>query len=428
MLKYFWLWLLLSCPSWSICPHQLSAELQRQWSESSARLGIVVRTKDQIIVDLNGEQAFIPASLQKLFTTAVALRKLGPEFRTNTTLTVQPDGSLQVRGGGDPSFSSPHALPALVAQIKPGNIPITKIEIAGEPWGPPHGYGWEWSDLSAPYAPPIGGLVIDGNILPWRLDPSFSWQYPDRALNWQVENRVQLGTTDTLQIKVHGQKLILEGTIPKAIEYATPIPDPQQQFVNLLHAELQKQGLTKVEPGTAILFSPPLTELIKTINKESDNLYAEQVLRLLGRQFRQPDQDYETTGREIVKQFVTTEGFYIADGSGLSRHNQATPHQIAALLLQMTPNPHFRNSLSQAGKDGTLAHRLSHLSLQAKTGTLRGISALAGYLAPPRHPPLVFVVMVNQSLLPREQLRQKVDQLVTTINDLELCERSRPSS
>ncbi|MFN3361716.1 MAG: D-alanyl-D-alanine carboxypeptidase/D-alanyl-D-alanine-endopeptidase [Pseudanabaenaceae cyanobacterium] len=426
-MKYLWLFLLCSFPSWSICPDRLARQLEQQWTEPTARLGIVVRTPERVIVDRQGEQAFIPASLQKLFTTAVALQKLGAEFRTSTSVTVGEDGKLHLRGGGDPSFTSDRSLPALVAQIKPGNVAIAQIEWESEPWGNSYGYGWEWADLQAPYAPPAGGVVIDGNVLPWRLDPSFSWQFPDRAFGWQVENQVQLGTTDTLQIQVQGQKLLLRGTIPEPIEYATPIPDPPQQFINLLQAELQRQNLTEVAVGTATWFSPPLQELIKITNKESNNLYAEQILRLLGRQFRQPNQDYATTGRDLITQAVPTPGFYAADGSGLSRHNQVTPHQVAHLLLQMADNLPFRQSLPQAGRDGTLTNRLSHLSLQAKTGTLRGIATLAGYLTPPRHPPVIVVIMVNHSLLPTALLRQQIDRFVTTINDLELCERSRPS-
>lgn len=421
-MKLLCAWLLLPIlplPGLGICPDQLEFEI-----EPSARLGVFVKSQDQVLVDINGNQAFTPASVQKLFTTAVALTTLGAEFRVKTVLTMSPEGELILTPGGDPSFSSGRDLPQLVGQLQRGSTPIKNIEIHQEPWGNTYGRGWEWEDTQAPYAPPIGGVVIDENILEWNLNPSFSWKHPSRAQGWQVKNTVQLGQSDSLEIQILGQTLVLRGTIPSTIEYATPIPDPGAQFMTLLGLELKKQGLTHLKPSQVFVLSPPLKDLIKVINKDSHNLYSEQILRILGRELSQPGQDYETRGRTIINQAVNNPGFYASDGSGLSRHNQATPRQIVDLLAKMAKNPDFRSSLATGGKDGTLTNRLKHLSIQAKTGTLSGIGTLAGYLTPPHHPPVIFAILVNHSLLSPGQLRSQIDRMVEQINQLTPCDQA----
>ncbi len=419
-MKLFCAWLSLSIiplPGVGICPDRLAFEL-----EPTARLGILVKSQDQVLVDINGNQAFIPASVQKLFTTAVALTTLGPEFRVKTVLTMSPEGELRLTGGGDPSFSSDRDLPKLVRQLERGTMSIKNMEIEQEPWGNTYGRGWEWSDTQAPYAPPIGGVVIDENILEWSLDPSFTWKHPSRARGWQVKNNVQLAQSDSLKIQTLGQTLILRGTIPAPLTDAIPIPDPGAQFMMLLRSELVKQGLNYLKPGKAFVFSPQLKDLIRVTNKDSHNLYGEQILRILGREQSRSGLDYETRGREIIARAVNSPGFYVADGSGLSRHNQATPRQIVELLERMAENSEFRSSLPIGGKDGTLRNRLKHLNIQAKTGTLSGVSTLAGYLTPTQHPPVVFAIMINHSLLSSQQLRNNIDRMVEQVNRLTPCE------
>ncbi len=419
-MKLLCAWLFLSItplPGLGICPDRLVFE-----AEPTARLGILVKSQDQVLVDINGNQAFIPASVQKLFTTAVALNSLGPRFRVKTVLTMSPEGELRLTGGGDPSFSSDRDLPQLVRQLERGTTPIKNILIEQESWGNAYGRGWEWADTQAPYAPPIGGVVIDENILEWSLEPGFNWKHPSRARGWQVKNNVQLGQSDSLEIQTHGQTIVLRGTIPAPLTDAIPIPDPGAQFVMLLRSELAKQGLNYLKPSQALVFSPPLKDLVKITNKDSHNLYGEQILRILGREQNRSGLDYETRGREIITQAVNSPGFYVADGSGLSRHNQATPKQIVELLERMAENSEFRASLPIGGKDGTLRNRLKHLNIQAKTGTLTGVGTLAGYLTPSQHPPVVFAILVNHSLLSPQQLRTKIDRMVEQINQLTPCE------
>ncbi len=408
----------LALPGLTICPDGLESALLSHWAEPSARLGVVVRTKEQVLVDINGDQAFIPASLQKLFTTAQALNSLGGDFRIATVLTASHQGELKLALGGDPGFSSDRDLPRLVAQLQRGRIPIKTIEIVPEPWGKSYGRGWEWEDLQEPYGAPIG-VVIDENILEWKLSPQFSWKHPHRATGWQVKNQTQWGEKDTLQIQAQGKTLTLKGTVPTPIEYAHPIPDPEEQVLMLLRRELQQQKIKTIAPGQATIFSMPLKELVKITNKNSHNLYAEQLFRLLGKNAPNYNQDYEAKGREIITKEVKSTGFYAADGSGLSRYNQATPKQVVDLLLKMENHPDFRASLPS--QDGTLTNRLKGLQIQAKTGTLTGVSTLAGYLNPPRHPPVTFAILINHSLATPSQNRATIDAMVSEINRLTLC-------
>ncbi|MBM3275779.1 MAG: D-alanyl-D-alanine carboxypeptidase, partial [Candidatus Sericytochromatia bacterium] len=128
-------------------------------------------------------------------------------------------------------------------------------------------------------------------------------------------------------------------------------------------------------------------KLIAHANKASDNLYAELLLRQLGR-IATPDASVPSVklGLDTEAEWLgwPKESYRLVDGSGLSRHDLLTPRQVADVLFRMRNRPEFRQSLAVAGVDGTMAGRLAGTRAAgrvfAKTGTLSGVSALAGYI------------------------------------------------
>jgi D-alanyl-D-alanine carboxypeptidase/D-alanyl-D-alanine-endopeptidase (penicillin-binding protein 4) len=205
---------------------------------------------------------------------------------------------------------------------------------------------------------------------------------------------------------------------------------------------LVSEGITVeqalVESGTGVggerelaaVESPPLAKLVMETNQESNDFYAEVLLRSLA---SHPDSDSAQMGLKQLKATLTRLGvnpqsYVLADGSGLSRQNLVTPDAIAQTLKLMAQTPQasvYRASLPTAGVSGTLQSRFLNTpaqgNLQAKTGTLRGVSALSGYLNVPNYQPLVFSIMVNQSDQSSATLRQAIDEIVLLLTHLRSC-------
>lgn len=178
-------------------------------------------------------------------------------------------------------------------------------------------------------------------------------------------------------------------------------------------------ALQRLDPQMTI-GSKPLREWIMIINKRSDNGYADSVMRHLG-------------GPRAVKSAITQLGvnpqsFRLADGSGLSRSNAATPRALVDTLQAMYYAPNkdlFVASLPVAGQNGTLSRRLratpAEGNVYAKTGTLKGVRALSGYVNNPTHGPLVFSILANDWSRSGTALVRAIDQVVLQLNTMGPC-------
>jgi len=195
--------------------------------------------------------------------------------------------------------------------------------------------------------------------------------------------------------------------------------------------------------------SQPLAEDVRLINKESQNLQAEMLLRVLGRQPppptpsplpepararkelppRRADGSTEA-GLEVLRAWLAGVGIdpgevALEDGSGLSRRSLLTPHAAIELLRYVETQPWralFADSLPVAGVDGTLAERMQDPALQgrvrAKTGSLGGTNALAGYLQTRAGETLFFAIYLNHHTLPNERALELIDQICAVLVEL----------
>ncbi|BBD54595.1 D-alanyl-D-alanine carboxypeptidase/D-alanyl-D-alanine-endopeptidase [Planktothrix agardhii NIES-204] len=164
---------------------------------------------------------------------------------------------------------------------------------------------------------------------------------------------------------------------------------------------------------------------------ESNNVFAESLLRTLGAQNSRSD-SVESGLKEIKlilsKLGINPNNYQLFDGSGLSRNNLVTPLVLVQTLRMMAASSNaelYRNSLPIGGVSGTLKARFKDNSatgiVQAKTGTMRGVTSLAGYISPPNYQPLVFSITINQSNLSPEELRQAVDEIILLLTQLKSC-------
>lgn len=173
--------------------------------------------------------------------------------------------------------------------------------------------------------------------------------------------------------------------------------------------------------------SKPLLQDVRVVNKVSQNLHAEILLRLLGRE--RGNAGTVEGGLEVLRGFLTQAGisndqYVFYDGSGLSRQNLVTPHAIVQLLRYCSTQPWsavYKSTFPVSGVDGSLSDRLNSPRLQnrivAKTGALGGVKALSGYATTDAGQVVVFSILSNNFNLPAKRVTDAIDQLVQAIVD-----------
>lgn len=448
----------------SLCPAQLGANLDAIANRplfNRVRWGISVQTlvSGQNLYSRDAQKYFIPASNVKLLTTAAALQQLGANFRIRTSVMRESDGVLRVVGRGDPSIKDAQ-LTALAKQLKQKGITQIKKLIADDSYiqGDVVQPSWQWEDIQSDYGAPVGSFMVNENVFNIKLLPQavgrplqISWDDPNEARIWRILNlsltaasnqETDLNVTRDLS----GNVLRIQGQLPASsspFALSLPVVDPNYYFLRRFRKALAGENIslneTSVDTGNgqqelAAIQSPSLVELVNQTNIDSNNLYAESLLRAMAfKQPRKPKQMTADAGLEILKTTLTQLGvnqtsYVIVDGSGLSRKNLASPEAFIQLLRGMAKSPAasvFRSSLPVGGRTGTLKSRFRGTPaegiVQAKTGTVGGVVSLSGYLNVPNYEPLVFSIIVNQTEQPARVLRQAVDEMVVTLMQLRRC-------
>ena len=412
----------------------------------------------------NQNHFFVPASNTKLFTTALALTRLGAGFRVETLVTAAalPDaqgqitGPLTLVGAGDANLSG-RPIPYDVAAEKLD--PLTAMRdlaqqlfakgvrsVAGDVIGDdtrfvyePYGPGWGVDDPATSDGTPVSALAVNDNSISLLIEPTRLTFSPALA-PFSVENRIIPGLTKEIHVTrdAGSATLRLWGTMPADDTGETEslgVDDPARYAALALIAALQSQGIAV--SGTAIAKhrypgdpfvsqtagvtlasrpSPLLLDDLRVTNKVSQNLHAEMLLRLVGQGSRQE-------GLKALTEFVSQTGidpeeYAFYDGSGMSRLNVVTPHAIVRLLTYMAESPlaaEFASLLPVAGVDGSLRLRFAKSVAKgkvfAKTGSLSHTTALSGYAVRKNGHRVIFSIMVNNYKGPAAPIRETVDRI-----------------
>lgn len=425
-----------------------------------SRWGILVETLSNStpLYSRDPQHYFIPASTVKLITTAAILQELGSDFRIKTSIYSDNNGIFAIVGRGDPSLTTVQ-LKDLAQQLKNQGINTINQLIADESYftGFSVHPNWEWEDVQAGYGAPINSLILHQNSLDLILSPQavgqplkVTWVRPTQSQGWLIENNsvtvkaherefVKIGRDLTSSIiRVSGQLRVGSESEPVYAAVVEPTLNFIQEFRNILETEgiqvnqvsigindlNQTQEIARIE-------SPPVSELIQEVNLESNNVFIGALVRILGVQ--QPSSNALESGLNTVKEVlselgVDSESYHLVDSSGLSRQNLVSPEALVQTLKVMSNLPLFevyKKSLPIAGVSGTLKERFKQSSATgivfAKTGTLTGVSALAGYIESPDYSPLVFSILVNNSNLSTRELRTAIDNIVLTLTKLRRC-------
>ena len=422
---------------------------------------IVDAETGETLYELNADKYFMPASNMKLFTTALALAKLSADYRFHTTLetrgTISPDGvvtgDLFLVGRGDPNLSNrkfPYDLKEefdgppekTIAELADALVAKGVKEIAGDVVGddsyfPREAYpnGWEIDDMVWEYGAAVSAIVVNDNTVTLTLTAGESAGTPVQAAvapstaDFIVQNDVVTSAAEaksdlTLTREPNSKIVVIRGTMPA---HSTPrklvlaIHDPAQHAAALLTRLLVERGVKVsgvsrsmhiAEPGgaapRAVLaehVSVPLGDSVKLVNKISQNLHTEMLLRAAAR-----NTGVWNTTDDLMK---VPADFYAAagiapgdviqtDGSGLSRHDLVTPRAIVALLKYAQGQPWFAPyfaSLPVAGVDGTLETLMKNTPstgrIHAKTGSVEHVRTRSGFADTASGRRLIFSFLSN---------------------------------
>ena len=445
----------------SLRAQQIAAHIQNLLTQNDhdIDLGIMVKTVPQGVVwyQQNAKRAYVPASTTKLFTATAALLQLGADHQFHTQLKARNrvhkgvlESSLYIRFEGDPKLSSDD-LRALVKQLKQQGIQRVKGRVYIDDSAlsaPDYGPGWMWDDSAFCFAGPIGALAIDGNCFHVTVKPAVHAKQPLSLVLSQPQPYIRLSNYAKTQTKKSvdcfldvranaNNDYTVRGcmmTKDAAKEWDLAITNPRsyaKEIIRYLFAEQQIQiprviHFAKAPTDTVVLAehrSPPLSELIAAMLKDSDNLIAGIVFKTLGASYYHKTGNWRNGAKALQailadKLNDSLKAVVILDGTGLSRYNLITPQALVNLLEYIAASP-FADKLMQAlaiaGVDGTLQMRMQSPEIKqhvrAKTGTMTHISALAGYIDHHSGSTLAFVIMMNHlsgATIDSQQLQDKI--------------------
>ena len=361
------------------------------------------------------------------------------------------------------------ALEDLAAQVRArGVIEVTGALVADESYFDfePYIHGWTAEDLEWGYGATVSALAFNSNAVLLRIKPGLKVGDPAQVSldplpdYYQINNALVTSASgseshllierllDSTRLDVWGQIPLGSGEADEHVAIAHPAQLVGELFRKALEdagtvvkGGVQVRQVTPLEAALAVRTpaqatprlvlaehdSQPLREIVKLTNKESRNLYAEMLLRTLGRQVKQ--RGGLGDGLDVLNEFAQQIGAHpgetvFADGSGLSRDDLVTPETVVTLLVHMTSAPSFDaflDSLPVAGVDGTLADRFKAKRLKgrihAKTGTLEGVNALSGYMDLASGKRLAFSIIGNSYPLEEAPAEAALDQIATAVYD-----------
>jgi len=408
---------------------------------------------------------YTPASNRKLFVAASALHYLGPDFRFRTPLIATAgltgdtlNGDLALVGRGDPDLTTA-GLGALAdsvvshgIRVVAGNIMVDDGYFDDVEWGS----GWMWDDGPYWYWPYINALTINDNTVSVEIVPGGQVGEPVEVQidppTAYVELNVDavtssLNAESTLEVERHWTPkenvIDVTGSLPAESEPVVAvrsIEEPALYAGTLLAELLEARGvelLGTVQRGAiaeaatdtiAVHVSEPLSVSVENLLKVSDNLTAEQLVKVVGAEISGPPGTYES-GLAAEHLFlankvgIDTLALRLADGSGVSRYNLVTAGQIVRLLVHMAGRGDigkpFLAALPIAGVDGTLEERMVDTAAanvaRAKTGSLAGVSSLSGYVPSANGERLAFSILMEFFVGPTAPRRAIQDSIIVTL-------------
>jgi D-alanyl-D-alanine carboxypeptidase/D-alanyl-D-alanine-endopeptidase (penicillin-binding protein 4) len=422
----------------------------------STRVGISIVDMDSgvALANLHATDPFTPASNMKLLTSGAALLVLGPDFVFKTEL-IRDGDRLIIKGAGDPALADPAVLnemqPKLTvsdvmsalagAVTKAGMTQVHEIIVDDRVFDRTYVHPeWPVDKLDRGYCAEVCGLNFHANVLwfypgpntqgpgtpaTYSLEPDAPWVHVDVRARTVAEGKNSAWITR----EGADNQFVLRGDV----HFQTQAPveatlhDPAAFVGRLLAEQLSKSGIhvdqaagqdepavrlaTQQEAltGTTIaVIKTPITEVLHRCNADSENLYAESLMKRMGNAVTKEPGSW-ANGASVLRMMITQRlgadhaaATTIIDGSGLSRGNLVTPSTLTHWLTEMAKDAKckdvFTEALATPGV-GTLKRRFHDARLQnqvrGKSGFINGVRCLSGYVISPSGKRVVYSVMVN---------------------------------
>ncbi|HRU55531.1 MAG TPA: D-alanyl-D-alanine carboxypeptidase/D-alanyl-D-alanine-endopeptidase, partial [Candidatus Sumerlaeia bacterium] len=451
----------------AITKNQLRQNIEKILSRddvASATVGVCILAGDtgDILYEKNGEVPLKPASCNKLQVTAAALHFLGPDYTYKTSLQITGKirnktlvGDVIVSGSGDPSISGrfgkdksdntaifrdwAKALKRMGIEKIEGNIvgddDYFGDDTFGQGWSPNSRGSWFSAEVSAlSFNDNCVDVVWSGNgavgkTAPYKLNPPTSYV--------KITNEVRIGKkgtdkTSSFHRKDKSNEIVARGMIPKGgtMSDSAAVYNPTHYFVSVLKETLEKEripvmgkaidlddepelkkALQEDPPTTTVATyeSPRLIVLLDVVNTNSQNLFAELILKTIGKKIK--GEGTFLASSEAVMEFLRKEklwdnGSLIIDGSGLSHLNRASAHQLACVLRYMSQQPWWKDVLGTMPRGQMKGYlkkcfgesaesREIGKRIYGKTGNISGVIGLSGVVYNENNREIFYSVLIN---------------------------------
>ncbi len=439
---------------------------------------LAIDGKGVTISERNSGYPMVPASTMKTVTTALALGLLGEDFRFSTSIAADGridslgtlHGDLYIIGGADPTLASTRSAQDSTFRIwteairKAGIDSIAGAIIGDDRFFPEEAAvsSWEWGDLGTYYGAGASGLSFHENYISLRITssgqegrspsveqlyPETPWMYMDNFAvtgpKWS-KNTVGLFTSEISPVsEIRGSYPVNGGTTVEKCCNKYPAMTCAYHFdkylrangINSLYGAMDTRRLTARDrnsfaPADSLkpivtTASAPLSEIVGTTNRESNNLYAETLFRMIGKTIY-GDASYEASAKAALRMIkemgIDTGGYRQVDGSGLSRQNLASPAFLCRFLLAAAHSHYgraFIESLPVPGHEGTLKYLLKDMraeltsGIRAKSGSMSGVKCYAGYILGDNPEELtVFAIMSNNHIGESKDMQDIIEDML----------------
>ncbi|KJY75405.1 D-alanyl-D-alanine carboxypeptidase [Vibrio coralliilyticus] len=418
-----------------------------------SRAALLVESLDQqnsLLDTHNSDQYFPPASTLKLVTALAAKLELGDNFRFETQLE-QIGKDVVIHFSGDPTLATEDLKQLFVVAKRNG---LSRID--GDIWldnsaftGYDRAVGWPWDILGVCYSAPATAISLDGNCVqasiytqedgntrvyvPEHFPVYVTTQASSVSKDQQESTQCDLELISSPDNHYQLQGCLTERSKPLPLKFA--VQDPELYTQRMLNSVLNQLNLPF--SGTVRIGKPahstnkallathsslPLTELLETMLKRSDNLIADNLTKTLGAKFYIQPGSF-SNGTEAIKQIIFSntginlEATPMADGSGLSRNNRFTSQAMSKILRYIWLNDSTLKMIDlmpKSGESGTLKYRRSMRkdpikgAFIAKSGSLYGSYNMAGFgLDSSGKPTTLFVQYVADYLPPKKKSDDK---------------------
>ena len=406
---------------------------------------IAVSVKDaksgRVVYEYNQNKLMNPASVQKIFTMYSAYNELGADYVFKTTAYIDKKRNLYVKLGADPTLTKGSLVTLLKLVKEKCNKPIEDIVldtsvIDNKQWGT----GWMWDDDTNPLLPKVSPLSVNENKIEISIAPSKNGATTEvknkSSYNMNFVNMTKKGNSNSVTFErmpwITSDLTYITGTLNSPMKTYLPVSSTERYFISefnsaLASAGIKHSGAFKMAPipsdvtKIAEISSVPLSEIVSTTLKNSNNFYSEMIFKVAGGHYTKAKGSTDGAILMFEKTFsdIKPDNHIIADACGISRNNLISADWITNALDKIYRDNGFENFVQLLPKpiEGTLSNRLLNISLKlrAKTGTASGISSIAGYIDTKSGKKYSFAILIQNHNTDIVEVKKFEDSLINEI-------------